>query len=97
MEKVKKTSLADGKMIKRAIKDSFIKLSPMTEAKNPVMFLVYVSAILTTGLFVLSLVGIQDAPAGFIFGWRSSCGSLSFSLTLRRRLPKEEERPRQTL
>ena len=68
MEKVKKTSLADGKMIKRAIKDSFIKLSPMTEAKNPVMFLVYVSAILTTGLFVLSLVGIQDAPAGFIFG-----------------------------
>ena len=45
MEKVKKTSLADGKMIKRAIKDSFIKLSPMTEAKNPVMFLVYLSLI----------------------------------------------------
>ena len=68
MEKVKKISLADGKMMKRAIKDSFIKLSPMTEAKNPVMFLVYVSAILTTGLFVLALAGIQDAPAGFICG-----------------------------
>ena len=34
MEKVKKISLADGKMMKRAIKDSFIKLSPMTGDAN---------------------------------------------------------------
>ena len=32
------------------------------------MFLVYVSAILTSGLFILSLFGIKDAPSGYIFG-----------------------------
>lgn len=56
---------ADRKMIGRAIKDSFIKLKPGTQAKNPVMFLVFVSAILTTGLWILSLLGIQDAPSGY--------------------------------
>ena len=56
---------ADRKMIGRAIKDSFIKLKPGTQAKNPVMFLVFVSAILTTGLWILSLLGIQDAPGGY--------------------------------
>ena len=56
---------ADRKMIGPAIKDSFIKLKPGTQAKNPVMFLVFVSAILTTGLWILSLLGIQDAPGGY--------------------------------
>ena len=56
---------ADRKMIGRAIKDSFIKLKPGTQEKNPVMFLVFVSAILTTGLWILSLLGIQDAPGGY--------------------------------
>ena len=56
---------ADRKMIGRAIKDSFIKLRPDIQAKNPVMFLVFVSAILTTGLWILSLLGIQDAPGGY--------------------------------
>ena len=44
-----KSAFADRKMIGRAIKDSFIKLSPKTQVQNPVMFLVYISAILTTG------------------------------------------------
>lgn len=57
-----------GKMLKRAIGDSFRKLAPGTEAKNPVMFLVYISAILTTILFVLTFFGIQDADKGFILG-----------------------------
>lgn len=35
-----KSSFADKKMIIRAIKDSFIKLSPKTQMENPVMFLV---------------------------------------------------------
>ena len=37
------------------------KLAPREQAKNPVMLMVYVSAILTLGLFVLSLFGISDA------------------------------------
>ena len=62
------TVLHDKKMITRAIKDAFVKLAPKTQVKNPVMFLVFVSAILTTVLFVLSLVGIKDAGSGYILG-----------------------------
>ena len=51
--------------INNAIKDSFLKLSPKTQVKNPVMMLVYLSAILTTGLWVVSLFGIKDAPCGY--------------------------------
>lgn len=64
----KKSSMVDKKMIMRALKDSFIKLSPKVQIENLVMFLVYVSAILTSGLFILSLFGIKDAPSGYIFG-----------------------------
>ena len=60
-----KSALADKKMVLRAVKDSFIKLSPKTQAKNPVMLLVFISAVLTTALFIVSLFGIKDAPAGY--------------------------------
>lgn len=64
MEK-KKSALTDKDMLLRAVKDSFVKLAPKTQVKNPVMMLVYISAIMTTILFFISLVGIQDAPSGF--------------------------------
>lgn len=57
---------ADKNMVKRAVKDSFIKLNPRTQVKNPVMFLVFFAAILTTSLWVLSFFGIKDAPSGYI-------------------------------
>ncbi|WP_455714252.1 potassium-transporting ATPase subunit KdpB [Anaerosporobacter sp.] len=60
--------MKDKKMLLRALKDSFKKLSPKTQIANPVMFLVYVSAILTSFLFVLSCFGIQDASSGYILG-----------------------------
>lgn len=52
----------------RAVKDAFQKLSPRDQVKNPVMFLVYLSAILTTALFALSVAGISDGivSGGFI-------------------------------
>ena len=64
MEK-KKSALTDKKMLLRAVKDSFVKLAPKTQVKNPVMMLVYVSAVMTTILFLISRMGIQDAPSGF--------------------------------
>lgn len=64
----KNKNTADKKMLMRALKDSFIKLSPKTKIENLVMFLVYVCAILTSILFVLSLFGIKDANSGYIFG-----------------------------
>lgn len=51
--------------IGRAVKDSFAKLNPKTQAQNPVMFLVFVSAILTSVLWVVSLFGQKDAPSGY--------------------------------
>ena len=37
-------------LAKRAVIDSFAKLTPREQAKNPVMLMVYISAILTLGL-----------------------------------------------
>lgn len=64
--KGKKTGF-DHNMIVRAIKDSFYKLSPRTQAGNPVMLLVYVSAVLTSILWAASLFGIKDASSGYTF------------------------------
>lgn len=60
-----KTAFSDKNMIKRAIKDSFTKLNPKTQKENPVMLLVYISAILTSLLWVASLLGIKDASPGY--------------------------------
>lgn len=65
MRDKKKGALTDRKMIVRAIKDSFVKLKPKTQAENPVMFLVFVSAILTSILWVVSLFGFKDAPGSY--------------------------------
>lgn len=64
----KNTSLFNQKMIQDALKEMLIKLKPSAQIKNPVMFLVYVSAIMTTILSGLSLTGIGDGivSSGFI-------------------------------
>ena len=45
-----KSALHDRKMVLRAFRDAFLKLAPSAQLKNPVMFLVFVSAVLTTVL-----------------------------------------------
>lgn len=62
-----KNTFAGRKMLGRAVKDSFIKLNPKTQAGNPVMLLVYVSALLTTCLWLVSLFGLKDAGSGYTF------------------------------
>ena len=57
----------DSTMILRAIKDAFFKLDPRIQVKNPVMFLVYISSILTTGLWIASCFGYSDASSIYIF------------------------------
>lgn len=60
-----KNPAADRAMMVRAVKDSFRKLRPKTQLLNPVMLLVYASAILTTVLWAISLFGVKDAPSGY--------------------------------
>src|SRR5437867_3661996 len=64
---VKARSLFDTIIVRQAIIDSFRKLTPRRQVRNPVMFVVYVGSILTTLLWVQALVGKGEAPAGFIF------------------------------
>src|SRR6201986_826598 len=59
-------SMFDPAIAKPAIVDSFKKLAPRTQLRNPVMFCVYVGSILTTVLFFAALAGQAEAPAGFI-------------------------------
>lgn len=65
MENKKKNAFADKNIIIRALKESVYKLTPSVQMKNPVMLLVYISAILTTGLSIISFFGIRDAGTGF--------------------------------
>src|SRR5580692_8150216 len=58
--------LFDPAIVRRAIVDSFKKLDPRHQIRNPVMFVVEVGSLLTTGLFVQSVVGQGEAPPGFI-------------------------------
>lgn len=48
-----------------AIRQSFKKLSPRVQVKNPVMLVVYLGAIMTSGFYVLSFFGISDERAGY--------------------------------
>lgn len=59
MNKVEKSLFAD------ALRQSFVKLAPGVQVKNPVMLVVYIGAILTTALYFLSFAGIRDESAGY--------------------------------
>src|SRR6201996_3991579 len=84
-------SMFDPALVRPAIVDSFKKLTPRTQFRNPVMFCVYVGSILTTILWIAALGGQAEAPAGFILAvtlwlwftvlfaggvWRPRAGSL---------------------
>jgi K+-transporting ATPase ATPase B chain len=53
-------------IVRRAIVDSFRKLDPRHQVRNPVMFVVEVGSVLTTALWIQALVGKGEEPAGFI-------------------------------
>lgn len=48
-------------IMSRAVRDSFAKLDPRVQIQNPVMFLVWLSAVMTSVLAVASIFGVQDA------------------------------------
>jgi K+-transporting ATPase ATPase B chain len=60
-------SLVDRAILRTALVDSFRKLTPQVQWKNPVMFVVYIGSLLTTLLWFQALAGQGEAPAGFIF------------------------------
>jgi K+-transporting ATPase ATPase B chain len=57
----KSRKLLDAPIVKRAIMDSFIKLNPRHQIRNPVMFVVFVGSILTTALIFVGEPGISKS------------------------------------
>ena len=53
----------NSRMLQRALGDSFAKLAPHIQARNFVMFTVYISAIMTTGLALAGAWGFMPAYA----------------------------------
>lgn len=58
-------SLLDRQILQQAIFDTFAKLAPQQQWKNPVMFVVYLGSILTTILWLQALTGKSEEPAAF--------------------------------
>jgi potassium-transporting ATPase ATP-binding subunit len=61
-----KLSMFDRALVGPALVDSFRKLDPRVQWRNPVMFVVYVGSILTTVLWFQAAFGQGEAPSWFI-------------------------------
>jgi K+-transporting ATPase ATPase B chain len=59
-------SMFDGAIVRRALVDSFVKLNPRTQARNPVMFVVLVGSAWTTILFFRDLSSATTADNVFV-------------------------------
>src|SRR5579862_1051176 len=60
--------LFDPPLVKAAIRDSFLKLAPWVQWRNPVMFVVLVGSVLITVLWITQLAGhlASEGSAGFV-------------------------------
>ena len=56
ISKPKKSGLFEGADLGSVFKNSILRLNPVYQARNPVMFLVFVGSIITTGIFAVMLV-----------------------------------------
>ncbi len=62
-----KNSALTKEILLDAVKQAFKKLTVKVQVRNPVMFVVYLGAIVSSILYVLSLGGIQDEGSGYTF------------------------------
>jgi potassium-transporting ATPase ATP-binding subunit len=59
-------SIFSGELALAAVKDSFPKLDPRLQLKNPVMFIVELGSVITTGIFVLDLARGHTGSLWFV-------------------------------
>src|SRR5579859_8127818 len=60
------TSIFSREIATQAVKDSFPKLDPRLQLKNPVMFIVELGSLITTGIFVLDLIRGHTGSLWFV-------------------------------
>lgn len=68
----KNRSLFDRAIVVPALKAALLKFDPRLQVRNPVMFVVFIGAIFTTGLWIQALLGGGETSANFslaIAGW----------------------------
>lgn len=63
-----KSLIRDSNIIKMAVLDAFLKLSPRHQLRNPVMFTVYIGSLLTLYLGIVAIKQHMIPSASFIFG-----------------------------
>src|SRR5258708_29754047 len=73
-------SIFDPSIIRRAIPDSFKKLDPRVQVKNPVMFVVEVGSVVTTIEFIRLL--FTQPSAGFTRGQLTAVTMCTLALTI---------------
>ncbi|WP_027712728.1 potassium-transporting ATPase subunit KdpB [Dickeya chrysanthemi] len=61
----KQQTLFDSALLRNALVDSVKKLDPRIQWRNPVMFVVYIGSLLTTGIWLALVSGQTDGSAGF--------------------------------
>ncbi|TYL41215.1 potassium-transporting ATPase subunit KdpB [Dickeya sp. ws52] len=61
----KQQTLFDSALLRNALVDSVKKLDPRIQWRNPVMFVVYIGSLLTTGIWLAIVSGQTDGSAGF--------------------------------
>jgi K+-transporting ATPase ATPase B chain len=59
-------SMFERSFVMPAVWESFRRLAPQDQWRNPVMFVCYIGAIFTTALFFQSVFGKGEAPAGYV-------------------------------
>ena len=64
--KARSLNLFDRGVVGRALLGALAKLDPRHQARNPVMFTVYVGGVVVSVLFAAALLGVADAPPRFI-------------------------------
>ena len=60
------TSIFSRELVLAAIRDSFPKLDPRLQLKNPVMFIVELGSVITTGIFVLEIARGHTGSLWFV-------------------------------
>src|SRR5487761_1327685 len=66
MSTPKDIPMFDAAIARRAVVESFRKLDPRTQVRNPVMSTVWVGSVVTLILWIQALASEGEAPAGFI-------------------------------
>src|SRR5258708_9071621 len=56
-------------IVKRAVIDSFLKLDPRVQIRNPVMFVVEIGAVITTVAWLIQVFGGQPLGGGHEPSW----------------------------